>query len=130
MKIFRLLFLTFFFLGFLHSACNRDDVRCTDEEEFCVFIGSEEYDKTIELTDKYLSGLKTNLSEEEKLDRLRAWLECKSCVERAEILCVSCIETYPPQTGISVSFIVNEEQITKTLDVIMSNPLRVREIHD
>jgi hypothetical protein len=130
MKTYRLLFLTVFFLAFIQSACDKGDVRCTDEKEFCAFINSEEYDKTGELIDKYLSGLESNLSEEEQLDKLNDWLECKSCVESAEILCVSCIYTNPPQSEISVSFVVNGQQTVKTLDVIMDNPLRVREIHD
>lgn len=108
----------------------KDDVLCSRNNEFCDFINSEEYNKTGALIDKYLSGLKINLSDEEKLEKLSVWLDCKSCVGNAEILCVSCIYTNPPQSELRVSFIVNGQQAVKILDIIMDNPLKFRTYHD
>ncbi len=124
MKTISLLFSTFLFLTIMQTGCKKDDVKCSNETEFCAFISSEEYNKTGVLIDKYLSGLKTNLSDEESLNKLKDWLECNSCVENVEIFCVSCIETYPPKSELIVSFILNGQQTEKTLFIIMDDPLR------
>jgi hypothetical protein len=114
----------------MQIGCKKDDENCSYDTEFCAFISSEEYNETGTYIDKYLSGLKTNLSDEDKLQKLKDWLECKSCVIRAEILCVSCIETNPPQSELRVTFVVNGQQIVKILDIIMDDPLRFRTYHD
>jgi hypothetical protein len=130
MKTFKLLFLAFLSLTTMLTGCNKDDVNCSYNTEFCSFISSEEYNETGTYIDKYLSGLKTNLSDEDKLQKLKDWLECKSCVEIVEILCVSCIYTNPPQSELRVTFIVNGQKIEKILDIIMDDPLRFRTYHD
>jgi len=124
MKTIRLLFSTILFLTIMQTGCKKDDVKCSDDSEFCAFISSEEYNKTGVLIDKYLSGLKTNLSDEERLTKLKDWLECNSCVDNVEISCVSCIYTNPPKSALIVSFILNGQQTEKTLFIIMDDPLR------
>ena len=124
MKPTRLLLLTFFFIGIVQVGCNKEDVNCSNEAEFCTLINSEEYIETGDYIDKYLSGLKTNLSDEDKLLKLKEWLECKSCVENVEISCIACIETNPPKSALTISFNLNDNQTIKTLFIIMDNPLR------
>lgn len=130
MKISRLLYLTFLVVTIVYTACKKEDMECSNDSVFCAYISSEEYNKTGTLIDKYLSGLKTSLSDEEKLRKLKDWMECKSCVEIAEILCVSCIKTNPPQSELRVTFVVNGKQIVKILDIIMDDPLKSGTYHD
>lgn len=130
MKKARLLLATIVFLNIVLTACNKDNIRCTNESEFCGFISSEEFDNTGPLTDTFLKKLDSDLSAQEKLEKLVNWLKCKRCVANAEIFCNSCIETYPAQSELKVWFLVNGQQIEKTLDITMSDPLRFRTYHD
>ncbi|ASB50050.1 hypothetical protein [Alkalitalea saponilacus] len=124
MKTIRQLFSTIFFLTIIHTGCTKDDVKCSDDFEFCAHINSEEYHKTGVYIDKYLNSLDANLNDEEGLNKLKDWLECNSCVENVEIFCVSCIKTYPPKSELIVLFNVNDQQTEKTLFIIMGAPLR------
>ncbi len=101
-----------------------------DDTEFCTFIEKAEYNNTASIIDKYLSGQKKNLSDNEKLEQLRDWLKYKSCVSDAEILCISCIQTDPPQSELKVLFTVDGQHVEKVLDIIMDNPLKFRTFHD
>jgi hypothetical protein len=112
------------------TSCKKDNVKCTGDTEFCASVNKEEYNNTGAIIDKYLSGQKESLSDNEKLEQLRDWLKCKSCVSNAEILCNSCIYTNPAQSELIVLFIVNGQQVEKVLDVIMSKPLKFRTFHD
>lgn len=130
MNPFRLLFSAFLFFFIMQTGCKKDAMECSYDTEFCAFVNSEEFNKTGTLIDIYLSSLKTKLSDEEKLVKLKLWLECKNCVEAVEIICVSCIETNPPQSELRVTFIVKRKQIVKILDILMDDPLRFRTYHD
>ncbi|NOX86091.1 MAG: hypothetical protein GXO86_09030 [Chlorobi bacterium] len=63
-------------------------------------------------------------SHDESLQNLIQWLECKSCVARSEILCNSCIETYPPQSEIRVVFYYKWTTDTLVMDILMDEPLK------
>lgn len=112
------------------TSCKKEDVKCVDDAEFCSLVGQSELDKTIPIIDKYLATQNKSLSDDEKLEQLRDWLKCKSCISDTEILCNSCIYTYPPQSELKVSFIINEQRVEKSLDIIMGNPLKVRTYHE
>lgn len=126
----RLLFTTMLILTIIISSCKKEVVKCSNDKEFCDFIDKEQYNETGSLINEYFRGQKKNLSESEKLEKTRAWLTCKSCVSRAEILCNSCIKTNPPQSEIKVWFTVNGQEVVKVLDIIMDKPLKFRTFHD
>lgn len=111
-------------------SCHKEVVKYSNEIEFCAFINAEEYNKTSSVIDKYLNGLNKGLSDTEKLELLKDWLKSKSCVIKAEILCNSCLETNPPQSEIRVTFLVQEQHLEKTLDIIMDKVLRFGNFHD
>ena len=94
------------------------------KEEFCLYLNSENLDKTIPILNDYLAGLKSKLDEEEKLDALIKWLKSCPCVVDATILCVNCIYTMPAQSEINISFIENGKTVVVVLDILMSNPLK------
>ena len=102
--------------------CNKDD------ETFCALVNEENFDATGPLIDDFLATLK-NGNQADHLAKLKEWLECKSCVEKAQILCNSCILTFPPQSELSVDFVSNGIIITMTLDILMSEPLKFRAYH-
>ena len=126
----RLLLTTILFLIITISSCKKEDIKCSNDKEFCAFIDKEQYNETGSIIDTYLKGQKKNLNEGEKLEQLRTWLNCKSCVTRTELLCNSCIYTSPPQSEIKVWFTVNGQEVVKVLDIIMDEPLRFRTFHD
>ena len=104
--------------------CNKDG-QVTDSEKLCSYLNIENINKTIPVINDYLASLKSNLNDEQKLQSLTEWLKSSHCVIDATILCVSCIYTLPAQSEISFSF--KEGEVTKvvTLDIVMSNPLKV-----
>jgi hypothetical protein len=126
----RLLLSTIIFLAITISSCKKEDIKCSNDKEFCDFIDKEQYNETGSIIDTYLNGQKKNLNESEKLEQLRTWLNCKSCVTKTELLCNSCIYTNPPQSEIKVWFTVNGQEVVKVLDIIMDEPLRFRTFHD
>lgn len=126
----RLVLTTILFLTITISSCKKEDIKCSNDKEFCDFIDKGQYNETGSIIDTYLNGQKKNLNESEKLEQLRTWLNCKSCVTRTELLCNSCILTNPPQSEIKVWFTVNGQEVVKVLDIIMDEPLRFRTFHD
>jgi len=108
------------FVGFV--GCD----KTTDSEKLCLHLNSKNIDKTIPIINDYLSSLKSNLNDEQKLQALTEWLKSNSCIINATVLCVSCIETLPAQSEVSFSF--QEGGITKivTLDISMSKPLKAK----
>jgi hypothetical protein len=112
------------------TSCKKDDLKCANESEFCAFVSSKQYNQTGSFINQYLSKLNNELTETEKLERLKDWLKCKSCVANVEILCNSCIYTYPAQSELKIWFTVDGQQSEKCLDIIMDNPLRFRTYHE
>lgn len=86
------------------ASCKKEVVKCSYDKEFCAFVNSEEYNKTSTAIDEYLKSINKGLPDNEKLELLREWLECKSCVTNAEILCYACIYTNPAQSELRVTF--------------------------
>lgn len=126
----KIFFTTILFLTIAISSCEKDDIKCSNDRVFCEFINKKEYNATGAIIDKYLSGQKKNVNEGENLEKLRAWLNCKSCVISTDLLCNSCIYTNPPQSEIKVWFTVKGQEVVKVLDIIMGEPLRFRTFHD
>ncbi len=117
-------------LSVLLTACKREITDCSGGIEFCAFIQAEEYDKAGTIIDQYLEKQKKSLTDEDKLEQLRAWLNCQSCVSKAILLCNSCIYTNPPQSEYKISFKINGRQVEKYLDIVMEQPLSFRTFHD
>lgn len=130
MKKIALTFKAIILLTLVLTSCKKEDVKCSDDTAFCSFIDKADFNNTSSVINKYLAGQEKKLSANEKLEKLRDWLKCKSCVSSAEIHCNSCIYTNPAQSELIISFIVNGQQVEKCLDVIMGEPLSVRAYHD
>lgn len=116
-------------IGLSHFSCNKEHDLNSDNEKFCAFVSSENYDATGPLIDNFLGSLRKNRPAE-NLDKLQAWLEAKSCVDTATIICNSCIETNPAQSELRVVFNSNGKRHVLILDIIMSDRLKFREYHD
>lgn len=130
MKKIALTFKAIILLTLVLISCKKEDVKCSDDTAFCSFIDKANFNNTSSVINKYLAGQEKKLSANEKLEQLRDWLKCKSCVSSAEIHCNSCIYTNPAQSELIISFIVNGQQVEKCLDVIMGEPLSFRAYHD
>ncbi len=106
-------------------SCKGEEVLVAcDDPEFCNFITAEAFDKAAPVINQYLASQKSSLSSDQKLDDLKSWLECKTCVSSAELICNSCIYTLPAQSEISVRFSVNGKDTVRIMDIEMSNPLK------
>jgi hypothetical protein len=111
-------------LAVLTASCKQEN----EKEDFCSFVDTGNFDKTIPFIDKYLSGLSGDQGQQ--LQALTAWLKSQPCLNDASVLCQSCIDTDPPTSEITVSF--NENGITKSfiLDISMAVPLKVTGYHE
>lgn len=108
--------------------CKKDKVVCSDNETFCALVDDQNFDATGPLIDDFLAKLKKD-NQDENLEKLKNWLECKSCVDKAKILCNSCIKTLPLQSELSVDFIFNGQTVKMTLDILMDDPLKFSAYH-
>jgi len=111
-----------------HWACNKEKVSCSDDQTFCSLVDNQDFDATGSIIDNYLAGLERN-KKDENLERLRDWLECKSCIDKAEIICNSCIKTNPPQSELIVDFILNGQTVTMLLNIWMDESLKFCAYH-
>ena len=130
MKKIAIVYSTLILLGFALAGCERENLGCSDDKEFCSFVEKEEYGSTLPIIDEYLAGQKKGLSDDEKLEQLIDWLECKSCISSVGVRCNSCILTNPSQSELMVAFMVNGTEREMCLDVIMDKPLRTRTYHE
>lgn len=110
-------------------SCEKDRDADPGDALFCRYVNNQDFDSTGPLINAFLTDLERNRPDE-NLETLRSWLEAKSCVDKATILCNSCIYTLPPQSEISIDFISQRQKITLTMDVTMSDPLVFRAYHD
>lgn len=119
---------TILLICFTLWTCKKENIVCTNDKTFCVLVNDQNFDATGPLFDDFLATLNKD-DQDKNLEELKDWLECKSCVEKAKILCNSCIETGPPQSELIVYFISNGKTIKKTLDILMGDPLTFRRYH-
>jgi hypothetical protein len=108
---------------FLISACKKDNN--SDEEAFCTLVNSQDFTETGPLIDNFLAKQKKN-QPEGNLEKLRAWLEAKSCIDSATILCNSCVESLPPQSVLNIDFNSNGQTINMNLVILMDERLKFR----
>ncbi len=69
----------------------------------------------------YLQTLDYN-SNNSNLETLKKWIECKSCVNQADINCFWCEYTDPPKGSIILT--LNESSDTLQLNLIGSIPIK------
>lgn len=112
----------------LSTGCKKEKNNAVDTE-FCAFISKKDYNGTAPLINDYLKGQSDGLTESQKLNQLKDWLNSKSCVAGVEILCTSCIYTLPAQSELKVTFIIEGKLAENTLDIIMEKPLRFGTFH-
>ncbi len=127
----KFIFPVFLFILLLATfgACKKDEVRCTDDNAFCALVNDRDYEATGAMVNEFLESLKKE-SQDESLQKLTKWLECKSCVDRAEILCNSCILTNLPQSEIEVVFLNKWTTDTLVMDIMMEAPLKFLSYHE
>lgn len=114
----------------LLANCKKESTFCPESDTFCAYVNQQLYDSTGTIIDQFLESLAQNISDEEKLEKLKNWLICMNCVENAEILCVSCIKTYPPQSELKVVFIDGNLNVELVLDILMAEKLRFVRFHE
>jgi hypothetical protein len=117
-----------FLTGITLWTCNKETAPCSDDQAFCSLVDNQLFDSTGSIINNYLAGLKKN-KKDENLVKLRNWLECKSCITRAQIICNSCIKTNPPMSELSVDFFSNGQKVTMILDILMDEPLKYVAYH-
>ena len=107
---------------------NEEEIIEFGNEEFCLYVNSENMDKTIPIINDYFASLSNSLNDEQKLQKLTKWLKSCSCIIDATIVGEPFIYMYTV-SEILISF--KENGITKDLilDVTM-NPLQVAQYHD
>jgi hypothetical protein len=111
------------------AGCERERPGC-DEERFCELTEEKKFEELRPLINNYLStldyGPDAEAKEEENIQKLEEWLECKSCIGRVKIECVSCIMTLPAQSELVIHFKAGGKTIKKVMDVRMAVPMTVR----
>ena len=109
-------------------ACKKENSATTDDEAFCTFVNTQNFEATGALINDFLAPL-SDENKELQLQKLTDWLNNKSCVDASSIVCQSCILTGPAQSELSVRFNANGQVVTMTLDIIMGEPLKFRAYH-
>jgi hypothetical protein len=78
----------------------------------------------------FLETIDDSLSDEQKIEQVVNWINSTNCGINAEILCVSCIYTNPPQSEITIHFLTtNGGSQSVVMDIVMSNPMRYGGLH-
>ena len=134
MKILNLLLIPLFVV--LIIACEADgednsmgNNDCLDQEEFCSYVDLSQIDSTGDLINIALGKLSLE-SNVEILERLNDYLNCKDCIQKSEIICNSCIDTYPASSELRIEFVSSGKITTKILDIRMGNPPTFAGYHD
>jgi len=84
-----------------------------------------------EVINRYLKNgvFGVNKSPETQLYDLVEWLNKQNCIS-AELLCNSCIRTYPAQSEIRIILHTGGERRIVTLDILMSKHIEARGFHE
>lgn len=127
-------------LVFLLGSCQKDEpaandpvsntgntnaaIDCKEHEAFCTAVSMEELEETGPIIDEVLAQINAAHpnDESQQMNRLKAWLQCQSCVEQAEVVCVSCIEVLPPWSELRIQFTTNSGMMVRVMDVSMDDP--------
>mgnify|MGYP007011821550 CR=1 FL=1 len=114
----------------LLANCKKESVFCPESDTFCAFVNQQLYDSTGTIINQFLESFDQNKSDEVRLEKLKNWLNSLSCVENAEIICLSCIKTNPPQSELKVVFVSGGQMVELILDILMGEKLRFVRYHE
>jgi hypothetical protein len=122
------LFITLLVIITFFVACKKQKIP---DQDFCSLIDNKEYDKTKPIVDLFLKTVPKEITSYQKLEKLANWYKSQSCIAQVEIVCNSCIYTNPPLSELKLVF-VNKLgiQVTKIVDIYMSDYLSVKTHHD
>lgn len=113
---------------FLATSCKKDSSEALEQSVYCDQVSNQQWEESGSTINSYLKTL-TEGSSDQKLEKLKLWLEASTCVQQVDILCNSCIETLPPQSELLITFTINGQNTTRTLDILMSDPMQYRAYH-
>lgn len=110
-------------------SCKKDKTGTADDDKFCEYVSSQNFEATGPFIDTFLATLDNN-NQDDNLGKLKGWMEAKSCVDSTTVLCNSCIDTNPAQSELRVTFNSNGQKISLIMDIVMSDPLKFRTYHE
>jgi len=99
--------------------------------DLCLKVTNNDFKGMKEVINRYLKNgvFSVNQSPETQLYDLVEWLNKQNCIS-AELLCNSCIETYPAQSEIRIILHTGGERRIVTLDILMSKHIEARGFHE
>ena len=99
--------------------------------DLCLKVTNNDFKGMKEVINRYLKNgvFSVNQSPETQLYDLVEWLNKQNCIS-AELLCNSCIETYPAQSEIRIILHTGGERRIVTLDILMSKRIEARGFHE
>ena len=100
------------------------------DADFCPFLTTESINEIIPAIDDFLAGMQETLNDEQQLQMLTVWLNAHSCILDATIFCNSCVLRNPEMSEILFSFIEHGIKKDLILDILMTSPLQVSNIHE
>lgn len=98
------------------TACKKDKLKCMDEEAFCTLVEEENFADTRAIIGNFLAKLIGN-NQDRSMKKLKDWLECKRCVDKAKVICISCTGSMPTRSELRVDFIHNGQMKSMTLNI-------------
>jgi hypothetical protein len=96
-------------------------------EDFCALVEGRDFDATGPIINNFLATLEGK--DDKSLEKLKTWLEGKGCVKEVELVCKSCILTFPAQSHVRVRFDSKGQIIEFLMDVSMGEKLRFLRYH-
>ena len=122
--------ITFFLLLGL-VGCSNEETLKIGNEEFCLYLNSDNMDETMPVINEYLERLPNYLSDKQKLQFLTKWLKSTPCIIDATISCESCISGMYTSTMSEIMISFEENGIVKNFifDIVMTNPLQATFCH-
>ncbi|MBP9134478.1 MAG: hypothetical protein KBF75_10645 [Saprospiraceae bacterium] len=99
--------------------------------DLCLKVTNTDFQGMKEVINRYLKNgiFKVNQSPEAQLLDLVEWLNKHNCIS-AELLCNSCIRTYPAQSEIRIGMNIDGSRKYVTLDILMSKRIEARGFHE
>ena len=99
--------------------------------DLCLKVTNNDFKGMKEVINRYLKNgvFSVNKSPETQLYDLVEWLDKQQCIS-AELLCNSCIDTYPAQSEIRIILHTGGERRIVTLDILMSKHIEARGFHE
>ena len=116
-------------------SCLPDSPDTQIEVTFCELLVAQNEAAVGEIIDIYFDSLEytaidsTPAGQAENIQNFAAWLDAHDCIDSVRIDCISCVETLPLQSEITIKVKDNIVSFEKTMDILMSTPLRFNGFH-